>query len=400
MTIFWTDGDLRTAKAILKKYSVRDFRGAVSEIESALDRAVTPHALRSVFLRNELGPPSGYCMGEEDETETEDQVEADPTNIEKLVKLMKKGPIGFSELCDKLDLPPSRTRQLVDQAKEMGVMLHIEHNHVGMKSTETDTRVRQIGVAPVVGQRQKIAVISDTHLGSKYCLREQLKEFIHYAYDQGVREILHPGDVLDGIYRHGIFEVSHTGLDDQTQDLFETLPQLPGLSYHGITGNHDQTFTDQSGVDVGHFITNYFAKRGRQDFTFYGNRGAFLKVRGATVHLWHPRSGVPYARSYGIQKQVEKYTVVKPNLLFTGHWHISCQLFERGVHAFACPTFQGGGSAFGKSIGGSPAIGGLVVSWDLTKDGTIRSLVSELRSYFEVEKPVQLENVIDGILVR
>jgi predicted phosphodiesterase len=397
--IFWTDGDLRTAKAILKKYSVKDFRGAVSEIESALDRAVTPHALRSVFLRNELGPPSGYCMGEEEDDESEVDI-TDPTNIEKLVKLMKKGPIGFSELCDKLDLPPSKTRQLVDQAKEMGVMLHVEHNHVGMKSTETDVRVRQIGVAPVVGQRQKIAVISDTHLGSKYCLREQLKEFIHYAYAQGVREILHPGDVLDGIYRHGIFEVSHTGLDDQTQDLFETLPQLPGLTYHGITGNHDQTFTDQSGVDVGHFITNYFAKRGRKDFQFYGNRGAFLKVRGAVVHLWHPRSGVPYARSYGIQKQIEKYTVVKPNLLFTGHWHISCQLFERGVHAFACPTFQGGGSAFGKSIGGSPAIGGLIVSWDLTKDGTLRSLVSELRSYFEVEKPVELENHVDGVLIR
>ncbi len=66
-----------------------------------------------------------------------------------------------------------------------------------------------------------VGVISDTHLGSKYCLRAQLKEFINYAYSKGVRKILHAGDITDGIYKHGVYEVSHTGLEAQVQDLFE-----------------------------------------------------------------------------------------------------------------------------------------------------------------------------------
>ena len=301
--------------------------------------------------------------------------------------------MGFAELCDRLDMSPSKTKSLIEEAKSLGISVRVEHNHVGIQMPVPDDRIREIGVAPVKGVRQKVAVISDTHLGSKYCLREQLKEFIHYAYSQGIREILHPGDVVDGDYRHGKFEMSHMGLDDQAQDLFDTLPHLPGLTYHGITGNHDATFTDQSGVDVGHFISNYFRERGRNDFQFYGNRGAFIKVRGAVVHLWHPRSGVSYARSYALQKHIEKYSSgEKPQILLAGHWHVFCHVYERGVHAVACPTFQGGGSAFGKSLGGAPAIGGLILSWDLTEDGTMRAFCLEKRSYFEKETPIRVDD--------
>jgi predicted phosphodiesterase len=414
--VVWTGADLRRAKEILRKYSVGRFRDAVEEIQRVIGRDVTAHALRSVFLRHELGPPSTYCAeddesdeqdrmspnasgpnnaaDEEDDDEGEDDNGFDPGSpLHKLVQVSRRGPVVFADLCDKLDLSPSKTRGLIEQAKEMGIRLHVENNHVGIRSAQPEERVRQVGIAPVIGERQKVGVISDTHLGSKYCMREQLKEFVHYAYEQGVREILHPGDVLDGMYRHGVFEVSHVGLDDQARDLFETLPQLPGLNYRAITGNHDFTFTENSGVDVGHFLTGYFRKRGRNDLHFYGNRGAFLKVKGAIVHLWHPRSGVSYARSYALQKHVEKYASgEKPNILLAGHWHVYCHVYERGVHAVACPTFQGGGSAFSKSLGGAPAIGGMILSWDLTSHGTLRSFIHEYRAYFEMEKPQIIED--------
>ena len=316
-----------------------------------------------------------------------------PALVEKLVQFSKRGPVQFVELCDKLDLSPSKTRSLSEQTRGLGINVHVEHDHVGIKMPQPEERVRTVGIAPVVGERQKVAVISDTHLGSKYCLREQLKDFVHHAYEQGVREILHPGDVLDGMYRHGLYEVSHMGLDDQAKDLFEVLPKLKGLNYRAITGNHDFTFTESSGVDVGSYLENYFKKRGRDDIHFYGNRGAFLRVKGAVVHLWHPRSGVSYARSYAIQKHIEKYSSgEKPNILLCGHWHVYCHVYERGIHGVACPTFQGGGSAFSKSLGGAPAIGGLLLSWEQTKHGTLRNFAVEKRSYFEVEKPQQIND--------
>lgn len=418
--MLWTAKQLKTAKAILGRHPKNHFQEALDAISEAMGREVTGSALRSAFLRETLGPPTSHMREAEpvaepevDEAAFEDEdvagvpvdIESSPSILQpspllqKFIGLTKKGPIDFHALCDKLDLPPAKAQKVIDEALKLGVKVHVEHNHVGIRHPEPDDRVRAIGVTPVMGERQKVAVISDTHLGSKYCLREQLVEFIHYAYDQGVREILHPGDVVDGCYRHGMWEVSHSGLDEQARDLYETLPALPGLTYHAITGNHDFTFTEQIGADVGHFLSNYFQERGRKDLHFYGNRGAFLKIRGAVVHLWHPKSGAGYARSYAIQKHIEKYSSgEKPNILLTGHWHVFCHVYERGVHGIACPTFQGGGSAFSKSLGGAPAIGGLILSWDVTKDGTLRSFVLEKRSYFEFEQPRSVgDEMGDGI---
>lgn len=405
--LLWTRKHLAKAKSILGRYPRSRFQEAVAEISEVTGREVSGSALRSVFLRERLGSPTSHMREPEPDEEAAEVDGADPEDtsdyvpsksivepsatLQKFIALTKK-PIDFNTLCDKLNLPPAKTQKVIDEAEKLGVRVHVEHNHVGIRMPEPDDKVQPVGVVPVVGKRQKVAVISDTHLGSKYCLREQMKEFIHHAYEQGVREVLHPGDVLDGCYKHGMWEVSHSGLDEQARDLFETLPKLPGLNYRCITGNHDFTFTEQIGADVGDYLSSYFKQRGRNDLHFYGNRGAFLKVNGAVVHLWHPRSGAGYARSYAIQKHIEKYSSSeKPQILLTGHWHVFVHCFERGVHGIACPTFQGGGSAFSKSLGGAPAIGGLLLSWDLTAHGTMRAFSLEYRAYFEREKLVTLD---------
>jgi len=123
----------------------------------------------------------------------------------------------------------------------------------------------------------------------------------------------------------------------------------------------------------------------------HGNRGARLDCGGVIFELWHPQGGGSYARSYKLQKHIESYALgEKPAVLLTGHYHQFCYLDERGVHALLCPTFQGGGSAFGKAIGGAPSIGGLVLSCAVTEHGTLRNFAVEKRTYFEVEKPVRI----------
>ena len=318
----------------------------------------------------------------------------------ELVRLTRRGEMEFADLCDSLNLSPSRARDILERARAAGVNVAVSGNHVALGLPETTTTIRQVEVAGVVGGHQEVAVISDIHFGNKHHLRAQLADFIDYAYDKGVREILCPGDVLDGIYRFARFEQNAHGIDEQADQAAEYLPQKPGLSYHSITGNHEETFTEQNGIEVGSYLTARFKAAGRDDLHFYGNRGAHLMLRGAHVHLWHPRSGVSYARSYALQKQLEKYASgEKPQILLAGHWHVYCHIYERGVHAFACPTFQGGGSAFGKSIGGSPAIGGMMLGWDLTADGTMRGLTHEYRAYFEIEKPHRLDDRDNAIPV-
>lgn len=309
----------------------------------------------------------------------------DPAKL--LVKLTRK-PISLTELCDRLDMSPAKVMAL---AKEHKVHLQSGNDHVQLSAREQIRTVQDSRVLPTAGKRQTVGVISDLHLGSKYCLRAQLRDCVQHMYRRGIREILIPGDLLDGCYKHGVFELSHTGLEDQTRDLFETLPTLTGLTYHAITGNHDHTFAELTGVDVGGYIRGYFREHGRRDIHFYGDCGAFIKIRGAVVHLWHPLGGMSYAKSYKLQKQIEKYGAgEKPDILLGGHVHQFAVVEDRGVFGALCPTFQASGSAFSKRLGGQPALGGLILSWEIAGKDLVRNFAVERRRYFEVEHPTKV----------
>lgn len=422
----WTREQLDAAINVLRRHQRGAMAAALPEIESATGRRVTCDSLKHAFSHAELGPPSLYLraggvVAADDEpmpdtqprpADTEAPIAQRPAipppaappaarapklaSVEQLFRAVKGAPVGLSDLCDKLDLSPARARALIAEAQSSGVEIHLENDHVGCRPPTPADRVVDVQIPPVVGERQLVGVISDTHLGSKYCLRAQLRDFVLHAYSRGVREILHPGDILDGCYRHSVFEVSHTGIDAQIEDLIETLPRLPGLTYHAITGNHDHTFSERIGVNVGRVLEAAFARAGRDDLKTYGQRSAYLKIRGVKVHLWHPGGGGAYARSYKLQKRVENYSSgEKPAIMLAGHWHQYCHVYERGVHAIACPTFHGGGSEFSNMLGTSQAIGGLLLSWETTAHGTVRNFAVEPRLYFETEAVHQIDTAGD-----
>lgn len=397
----WTDADIACAVRILGRYAPDRYRAAVDAIAGELGRAVAPSHVKNAFLRRGMSSPTTYLGGDTSHgrgTPRVDGVKAAAATpaprplsdiAERVLRLTKGHKTAtLEEVANALDLSPMKTHKAVEEARAAGYAFEFAHGRVAFKLKEVDDTVQAVKVAQTKGAWHKVAVISDTHLGSKYCLRPYLVDFIKNAYADGVREVLHPGDVIDGCYRHGVFELTHSGIDEQTRDLLETLPQLDGLTYSGITGNHDDTFSDHIGIDAGLYMQRYFESHGRKDLKFYGRRGARLRMHGVTVELWHPKKGGAYALSYGLQNHIRDYGVGhKPDICLAGHLHTQVYFQQRGVHALQCGTFQGAGSAFSKSLGGSPAIGGHVLSWKLTPDGTIRRFGVEHVPYYEHERP-------------
>jgi hypothetical protein len=315
-----------------------------------------------------------------------------PPEVQALVDLTRR-PITFEDLCDRLNKAPGQVRKLVQEAHALGISLQLGAKHLQLTPQEQLRSVQDTLIQPTSGSRQQVGVISDLHLGSKYCLRAQLQDCVQHFYAAGIRAILVGGDLLDGCYGHGVFELSHTGLEDQTRDLYETLPALPGLHYLAITGNHDLTFHATSGVNVGRFIQGFFNDHGRQDLRFFGDCGAFLRLQGAIIELWHPLGGLAYAKSYKLQKHIEGYSAgQKPHICLAAHWHAFAVVEARGVFAVALPCFQAGGSAFSKRLGGDPALGGLLLSWEIAGADLVRNFAVERRRYFEVEPPFRVDD--------
>lgn len=323
----------------------------------------------------------------ERETNLEPKYMGRETRFDPLLKIVKNGAT-FEDVCNRLRMCPSDARRLVEDARAAGYQVDVAGNIVAQIEPKPNETIRDIGVAPVVGGRQLVGVIGDLHAGSKYFLREPMRDFVAHAYERGVRHMFVPGDLLDGCYKHGQFELSHHGVDDQVEDLLDTLPLLPGLDYHYITGNHDETFTSLTGLDTGRLIEDRARRRGRTDMHYHGCRGGLMRLGGVKIELWHPKKGGSYALSYQLQKAIEKIPAAtgrKPDILIAGHWHTFCYFEQRAVHAIAATCWQGGGSSYGKSLGGSPSIGGLIVSWELTTHGTLRRVSVERSAYYEVE---------------
>jgi UDP-2,3-diacylglucosamine pyrophosphatase LpxH len=316
-----------------------------------------------------------------------------PPHLRPLVQFTRKA-ITFEELCNRLGKTPGEARRMIAEAKGRGINIQLGVECIQLSPEEQVRSVQDTRIMPTGGERQQVGVISDLHLGSKYCLRAQLQDCVWHFYERGIRNILVPGDLVDGCYPFARFELTHVGLEDQTQDLYETLPHMPGLNYHAITGNHDCTYHTAIGVNVGKFISNYFQIHGRDDLRFYGDCGAFIEIQGAVIEMWHPMGGVAYAKSYKLQRHVQAYGAgQKPHICLAGHLHQFAVVEERGVFAVMCPCFQASGSAFAKRIGIQPELGGLILSWEIAGVDLVRNFAVERRRYFEMEQPTRVEEI-------
>jgi len=237
-------------------------------------------------------------------------------------------------------------------------------------------------------RRFAVAVASDLHVGSIYCRTKAIRDFIDTAYERGIRNVLMPGDNLDGEYEnHGRYEQTHVGVTKQTRAFRSVLPQRKGLRYDAILGNHEHTFHESSGLDVADYINTQFRAAGRKDLTVHGAREAFLRVHGIDICLWHPRGSFS---QLAMRKQLRGLAPgLAPRFMFTGHWHVFDRVREGRCEAFACRSFQGGGGDFGNSLPGATTVGGLIVSWAVDGHGEPHSIHVECHDYPEpVADPV------------
>lgn len=322
-------------------------------------------------------------------------------DIAKLLKACK-GAQTLENACDKLRMCPAQVRRLVERAKECGYSIDIDCNWIGSRAL-VEGRA-SISAAPATGVGSCFAIASDLHIGSQHHMNWALEQFVETAYKAGVRTIFVPGDLLDGVYKFSIWEQNARGFAEQCQDAVCHLPKRDDLEWIFILGNHDETFADKSGIDVGCSIVNEFVANGRNDVVYAGSRAATIDLslegepRPLVVEMWHPKGKPCKMLSHKAQSRIDMYRKNDvPDILIMGHYH-QCSYFQyNGVHALQAGTFQGGGSSFGKSLGGEPSVGGWIVQYEFAVDGSLRRFAPEFLSYSE---PKSKASVVNKCLIK
>lgn len=175
----------------------------------------------------------------------------------------------------------------------------------------------------------RIGIVSDTHIGSTYADLDRLEMTFDWFKKEGIEEVYHPGDVIDGwkMYRGHEFELAPNGIGADAQtDLVADLWPNRGIKTKFITGNHDLSFHKQNGFDVGAAIVKKRSEKGLEDLQYLGQESIdilFETPKGtAIVKLVHPGKGSAYALSYHPQKMAESFSGGhKPHILIIGHYH-------------------------------------------------------------------------------
>ena len=257
---------------------------------------------------------------------------------------------------------------LVRIAEERGYVIH--------RPMPAVTPLLEVDTSHIRGDRVRVAVISDTHFGSKYQQTTHLRNFLEYARQQGVVGVIHGGDVTDGPFRRHrnpqeVWLHTWRGMVDYASSE-AALPEI-GVPYWIIAGNHDDWFLDDGGADVVEAICER-----RDDLNYLGTPGAFLRFGNVTIEVFHPNEGGAYALSYKLQKHIEGMPPEeKPHIYLAGNYHKSIHVpGYRNVEGFLLPAYQSRTHwSRGKRL--ASIVGGLILEFGVSDKGLSPSLTTE-----------------------
>lgn len=237
----------------------------------------------------------------------------------------------------------------------------------------------------------KIGLVSDTHLCSYYERLDVLRELYRIFKSEGIREVYHCGNIIDGRERFNQFEVKYWALDDQVKYLIDNYPAESGITTYFITADHHEGWwQEREGIDVGRKIMSDAREAGRADLVHIGyvEADVILETAGgrSVMRLFHPRDGSAYAISYRPQKIVESYQGgMKPRVLLLGHYHKFGVTYTRDVYAVQAGCTQDQ-TRFMRNKAIAAHVGGCILSFvQDTKHGVLTRFQVEWIPFFDKE---------------
>jgi UDP-2,3-diacylglucosamine pyrophosphatase LpxH len=277
---------------------------------------------------------------------------------------------GHDRLCKQFGVGDRKAREWIAIAK------YLQNNNMPFIVDPMGQPKAEVIKREIKGDKWKVAVISDTHIGSNVFRPEELKTFVQYALDSGVETFLLPGDIIDGtkVYRGQEYEQSISGVDDQIAYFAEIFPKVPKAYF--IVGNHEYAAFKSVGKNVGQDMS-----AARKEFQYVGCMEGRVTINDVIFELFHPQGSGSYALSYKLQKRIESYMPGdKPRFLLMGHFHQSMCMTVRNVTGYHCGSFQGP-NTFSKALSLANVTGGWILEI-MSENGEVNSVKSEfIQSY-------------------
>jgi len=258
--------------------------------------------------------------------------------LDRIYKSLKKEE-SFVNVKKRLGINDTELFGIIDVLKEYGRDIEIVdiNNELIVRKTLPKRKYYKPKPPKEELHKKEFLVVSDTHYGSIYSQPSMVNTAVYEAYNRGITDIFHIGDITDGDYSrirpihvHEVFLYGATGQLDYT---VKTLPKYPGMKWKIITGSHDQTHLFNYGMDLGKEI-----EKRRPDVEFIGQDRGYHYYDNCKIELFHPGGGTSRILSTKPQNGIDQMpSNTKPNLSLRGHYHKVYYMLYRNIHMFLCP---------------------------------------------------------------
>lgn len=297
--------------------------------------------------------------------------------------LKERSPFDLQEFSQQVGVTVDVVKHVIDSLKEQGYTFEKSDSYV-LRGKNPNEQTIFDARKYLDNINLHFGLISDTHMSS---VKERL-DSLHAMYDrfqkEGVRLVLHVGDITDGVgvFRGHEFELKHQGQTAQINHVTANYPKREGITTAFITGNHDLRATERGGVDPGVPIS-----QARPDLIYLGQMAAEVKLAdNVRMDLLHPAGGTAYALSYKAQRMINNMNPKDiPDVMAHGHYHTSFYMRYRNIDFLQVPSFKDDGQ-FEKRLGLNSTIGGWLVDAQIGEGGKITRFQPELHTWDNLKR--------------
>jgi len=241
---------------------------------------------------------------------------------------------------------------------------------------------------------EKILVISDLNLGSKYQQLSFLNEVYKKAYAEGVRKVIVCGDISAGlispknIYYNSLFKYDTQG---QAEYIIDNYPKLNGMKTYFITGEKDHTHDIKNAESIGKTIADK-----RKDMIYLGPNHCTINLihkdketgkvlEKAKVLVRHPKGKVAYTLSYKPQQYISSIrSEDKVDMILHGHFLQCEKMHFRGVEEISVPGMTATTPKM-KDDGANNTVGAWILDIKLKKKGIEKVIPTLIPCYQTIQ---------------
>ena len=317
------------------------------------------------------------------------QEKEEPKGIAReVLRALKRGSVSVSELSSRLDHGVSQIRNAIDELEASGYHLAVKAEAVEVVRDLPSGGELRIDPKRYRGNEYEFGVVSDTHLASKYCRLDVLNALYDIFAAEGIKDIFHAGNIVDGEGRFNRFDLLAVGTEGQIDLAIRDYPKRKGITTNFIVGEcHEGWWVQREGINIGKLIDARFRDAGRTDVNYLGYLEADIQLpapKGTTwIRLMHPGGGSAYALSYAPQKIVESFQGgEKPHALIIGHFHKMEFCMPREVYCVSAGCTQDQ-TPFMRKLRLEAHLGGWTCKITQARDGHISSMAVNWHRFYD-----------------